>query len=48
VQGGDKGLLDPLPPEQREFAAKVLSELDAAKVGRESDGHGAPVQAKHP
>jgi hypothetical protein len=29
LEGGEKGLLDPLPPEQREFALKVLARFDA-------------------
>jgi hypothetical protein len=31
LEGGEKSLLDPLPPEQREFALKVLARFDAAK-----------------
>jgi tetratricopeptide (TPR) repeat protein len=31
MEGGEKSLLDPLPPEQREFALKVLARFDAAK-----------------
>jgi hypothetical protein len=29
LEGGEKSLLDPLPPEQREFALKVLARFDA-------------------
>ena len=29
LEGGEKSLLDPLPPEQREFALKVLARCDA-------------------
>lgn len=32
LEGGDKSLLDPLPPEQREFALNVLTRFDAAKT----------------
>jgi hypothetical protein len=31
LEGGEKSLLDPLPPEQREFALKVLARFDAEK-----------------
>jgi tetratricopeptide (TPR) repeat protein len=31
LEGGEKSLLDPLPPEQREFALKVLARFDAGK-----------------
>ncbi|MCX6930934.1 MAG: winged helix-turn-helix domain-containing protein, partial [Verrucomicrobia bacterium] len=31
MEGGEKSLLDPLPPEQREFALKVLARFDAEK-----------------
>jgi tetratricopeptide (TPR) repeat protein len=31
LEGGEKNLLDPLPPEQREFALKVLARFDAAE-----------------
>ena len=32
LEGGEKSLLDPLPPEQREFALKVLARFDAEKI----------------
>jgi tetratricopeptide (TPR) repeat protein len=31
LEGGEKSLLDPLPPEQREFALNVLTRFDAEK-----------------
>ena len=31
LEGGEKSLLDPLPPEQRDFALKVLARFDAEK-----------------
>jgi tetratricopeptide (TPR) repeat protein len=31
LEGGEKSLLDPLPPEQREFALKVLARFDTEK-----------------
>jgi hypothetical protein len=31
LEGGDKSLLDPLPPEQRDLALKVLARFDAEK-----------------
>jgi len=31
LEGGERSLLDPLPPEQREFALKVLARFDAEK-----------------
>jgi tetratricopeptide (TPR) repeat protein len=32
LEGGEKSLLDPLPPEQREFALKVLARFDTEKT----------------
>jgi DNA-binding transcriptional ArsR family regulator len=32
LEGGEKSLLDPLPPEQREFALNVLARFDAEKA----------------
>lgn len=31
LEGGEQSLLDPLPPEQREFALNVLTRFDAEK-----------------
>jgi hypothetical protein len=32
LEGGEKSLLDPLPPEQREFALRVLARFDEEKA----------------
>jgi tetratricopeptide (TPR) repeat protein len=38
LDGGEKSLLDPLPPEQREFALKVLARFDADKTPQAPNG----------
>jgi hypothetical protein len=46
LEGGEKSLLDPLPPEQREFAFKVLARFDADKTPQASNGESSPPKPR--
>ncbi|MBI4624432.1 MAG: hypothetical protein HY736_14605 [Verrucomicrobia bacterium] len=51
LEGGEKSLLDPLPPEQREFALSVLARFDAEKSPSHrpaATGSTAPARAGFP